>query len=813
MAKRIIDQVSPTVVIGLGGSGAKVVAGLKRRFGEGQPPIVSFLVIDSDKKARVQEDVEIRDHEFLHIAWDMPVKEIIEKRFDVPPLELDTTKAILKWFPSEPSSSYRYLPEPLTDGAKRVRALGRLLLFKDIKSINTMLQQHLGWVARDENQRMTQGEPWHYQVNANDRRAFIVASLGGGQGTGAFIDIAYLVRRLKPDFEVNAVLLLPGAFVQEQEVPDSPVKANSYAAIMELDHYMSNRTFHCDYGSIKVNSTERPFKYVYLLTGKIREQKRGELTLEQVTDTAVEGIINHMGFLTDSVDQGRWTGDIDMQLESKHRNEYRCYNSFGYSSKRLPGDQVAQYCRYRLGEKIADHLCSDKPRDRVEDLLEARATDLTNKIKPDSIRSQFPRPAFARMRVLPVGSKNLIENLNKEKEGIQANIGPAEEKLRREASELIENLKVDLARNLREVASDPGYGPLFAIDLIPKISAAIAEFMKEIDKKLKGPTVVKGVKSIIDRLVIQQRMQKSAEKHLLNKISSVVPLSLKRASMEKALANLVAAINEEIELEMEKCTLELINELLDDLRGWLASDLRRQWKKLIPILEQVESHFEARKKELRAELTRSAGVYGERVVFTHAQLKDLSQLDFGKQKSDLMLQEKLFALNLEEPDEVNQKRIFDLISEWIKSKFSEWDDKSLLDYLEEQHGEAEVKAVMDDLHKTASALWQRREPPSETCVIQMAGIEEGKADEVRTMLGSMGRGGTHVQRISDKQRVSVSRFEYCLPVSWIPELADCEDDFRSEAEAGGDLYTNFSEDFQNALAESPLSVKLKTSSM
>ena len=197
-------------------------------------------------------------------------------------------------------------------------------------------------------------------------------------------------------------------------------------------------------------------------------------------------------------------------------------------------------------------------------------------------------------------------------------------------------------------------------------------------------------------------------------------------------------------------------------------------------------------------------------MFTHPQLKDFSQTDFGKEKSDLMLKEKVFDLNLEEPDEVNEKRIFDLISEWIKSKFSEWGEKSLLDYLKEQHGEEEVKATLDNLHKSATALWQTTQSPADRFVIQTAGVEESKADEVKEKLGSMGRERTHVQKISDRQRITVSRFEYCLPLSWIPEVADCRDDFKTEANAGEDLYTDFSEEFQQALAESPLRVKLRT---
>jgi hypothetical protein len=67
----------------------------------------------------------------------------------------------------------------------------------------------------------------------------VVFSIAGGAGSGMFLDIDFLVRDIvrgvQPlNLTLEAVILLPTAFTSE---PRHRVYANSYAALLELEHY------------------------------------------------------------------------------------------------------------------------------------------------------------------------------------------------------------------------------------------------------------------------------------------------------------------------------------------------------------------------------------------------------------------------------------------------------------------------------------------------------------------------------------------------------------------------------------------------
>jgi hypothetical protein len=138
------------------------------------------------------------------------------------------------WF--DPQLLYRIKPgNPLTQG---MRALGRLAFCDHYRTIEEKLrdefQSILAPAAMDHAESHTQ-----LSLRSNRPRVYIVTGLGGGTGSGMFLDMAYAVRhRLKllghekPD--VVGILLMPPA---AGPTARSLAVANTYAALTELNHF------------------------------------------------------------------------------------------------------------------------------------------------------------------------------------------------------------------------------------------------------------------------------------------------------------------------------------------------------------------------------------------------------------------------------------------------------------------------------------------------------------------------------------------------------------------------------------------------
>lgn len=153
---------------------------------------------------------------------------------------------------------------PLADmhGAGGMRQQGRLRLFCNIQQVVDAVRHALAsmlWAPR-----------WSMV------RIFVMAGVGGGTGSGTFLDMAYIVRQLAFDLApnngigVNGYLFLPetNAIVPPDHIADY-LKVNAYTALQELDSCMNLKEegarFTQRYSEeLLVDSGWPPFEQVYL---------------------------------------------------------------------------------------------------------------------------------------------------------------------------------------------------------------------------------------------------------------------------------------------------------------------------------------------------------------------------------------------------------------------------------------------------------------------------------------------------------------------------------------------------------------------
>ncbi len=264
----------PALIIGLGYTGLRVVQRFRKhladRFGPAhRTPSLRTLYIDTDPDALAAATT---DQAWAGLAGLNPD--------DVFPARLNRAGHYLNprhngrtifegWL--DPQLLYKLPRNPLTVG---LRAFGRLAFCDHYRNLMLKIEAELA-AAIDPMALTDTQESTGFDVRTNRPRVYVVAGLGGGTGSGMFLDIAYAVRaRLKrwgyTDPDVVGLLFLPPDGLPGEV--SSQAQANTYAAITELHHFArpeSVFTANYDDPTGGIRDSGAPFRQVYLLPGML----------------------------------------------------------------------------------------------------------------------------------------------------------------------------------------------------------------------------------------------------------------------------------------------------------------------------------------------------------------------------------------------------------------------------------------------------------------------------------------------------------------------------------------------------------------
>jgi hypothetical protein len=264
----------PALIVGVGQTGLAVLKALRQMiresFGSADAvPSLRFLYLDTDPEV-VSRATEGPDA--LH------ARDVILTRLDRPAhyLQQDGLPSVEAWLP--PGLLFKLPRHP--GPANGVRAYGRLALCDHYKLITQRLRQE--WEAlRAEGLLQQADEATGLGFRTTRPRAYLVAGLAGGTGSGMVVDLAYLLRAelkqigyRKP--ETVGMLLLP---------PTTPgaskpaALANTYAALTEIAHFTTGTRYHTRFDpGIPISDPDGPFARIATVTlpasGKRRDQQR-----------------------------------------------------------------------------------------------------------------------------------------------------------------------------------------------------------------------------------------------------------------------------------------------------------------------------------------------------------------------------------------------------------------------------------------------------------------------------------------------------------------------------------------------------------
>jgi hypothetical protein len=257
----------PALVIGLGGLGAEVLRefrkALHKRWG---PPAVlphlRLLQIDADpdalaKATRGETEAALAEKETVLARLQRPAHYLKPGR---------ERQAVEAWFPLGFLS--RFARDQVTPAGSRL--LGRLAFAGCAAGFLTRLRAELE-ACTDTEALATAERKTGLTLRTTRPRVYVVAGLGGGTGSGMFLDVAYAARHVLRQLgygsaEVVGLLLLPQA--RGSDLPPPAALANTCAALTELNHFASGQEhFAAAYPDVgeTISSQDPPFHRCLLL--------------------------------------------------------------------------------------------------------------------------------------------------------------------------------------------------------------------------------------------------------------------------------------------------------------------------------------------------------------------------------------------------------------------------------------------------------------------------------------------------------------------------------------------------------------------
>ena len=251
----------PVIMIGLGQVGRAVLQAMKQevftQFGTADFPLIRMLAIDTEPTRPVSMLVEQPyPEDLLTMPISRPTR-YIRTRDELPPIET--------WI--DPEIIYRMPRTLITNG---IRSLGRLAFIEHYGDFVTRFERELKAVLSPEAQTEA-CELSGIMMRKKEPLSYIVAHLGGGTGSGMFLDCAYVVRSILKNKGIVTTEDVAGIFLtplqMESEKPDLP-EVNAVAALHELYHYQqTGESFRAQY-KIKADAmvhTSPPFNHCLLL--------------------------------------------------------------------------------------------------------------------------------------------------------------------------------------------------------------------------------------------------------------------------------------------------------------------------------------------------------------------------------------------------------------------------------------------------------------------------------------------------------------------------------------------------------------------
>jgi len=393
-----LPYIKPAIVIGLGGSGTKAIARLKKRMEtwaesyattysqirkqEGIPEeelqqtvaralknIVGYLAIDTLSFPNLeQEDQVIAEtlggNDYLYAGGFNPVDYISSQYIGDENLQ--------RWWENDFYPPYTYID----DGARRFRMLGRLALYRIREEFRDRLVGKVGQVVELRKDLVNLGLVHSHTGELNEILIYLVTGSNGGTGSGMFFDAlfhAFSAVRSVGDIlpKVRIVVVSPRIYLlmssQSGSGLNDALTANAYAFFQSL--------------SFIVEKPKEAIQYVFdFHTNSILQTQANDLNERwrpdkvYIIDTAIAGkeIGDLNGMLTNAADYlflditqpvtigGAQVVNLEQVLEERFKGHRRILASFGVSYLIMPSITIIKGLTLLLLNDLLEYISKEE---------------------------------------------------------------------------------------------------------------------------------------------------------------------------------------------------------------------------------------------------------------------------------------------------------------------------------------------------------------------------------------------------------------------------------------------------------------------
>ncbi|MCA9664515.1 MAG: hypothetical protein KC503_02970 [Myxococcales bacterium] len=367
-------SVSPSLFIGLGGSGSSIVdriaEKLSRRWNWAQyERLVHFFAIDTnisdlERVGNVPPGNRI-------LVSDFDKRAYVEQKRGSRHMAADDffTQWIHDWYNFRATRG---------SGAGQIRIESRLSLAYQLERDRGEIIKRLNaaiYEAKDHDNAFRRNAPRRFN-------AFIYGSLAGGTGSGAFLPLAYLLQELIDMAgwipRVVGTLLMPSLFHQVVKGALRPdIDANGYAALQELEHMMKlgyeeaggSDAFH--YNPERRHEPEvesMPFSFVYVV------DLPAAMSIAAYREAVADSSYLQLFSPIIGTQQGEYDNYEKHQKQLAHDFTVH-YGSYGCSVLVLPDDDLLEYCAMRYAKKAMEAYLTFRLPERAGEVVNQFAVD------------------------------------------------------------------------------------------------------------------------------------------------------------------------------------------------------------------------------------------------------------------------------------------------------------------------------------------------------------------------------------------------------------------------------------------------------
>ncbi|MCX6031837.1 MAG: hypothetical protein NT169_21365 [Chloroflexi bacterium] len=585
------EELIPTIIIGLGGTGKVALARLKarfyQRFNGRLPATVRLLCLDIDPKeelGRVDgQMVKLGTEEFLDLG-NVNVSDIKRE------LAANHFPEIDAWF----DRKIALAESNLRKGAQQNRQLGRLALFWRLEEVKQALTNAIGHVTRlgltAEAGRPDTARP--VEVNV-----FIISSICGGTGSGMLIDVAYVIKDLFERRGMGDLVSVIGVLVSPlvfRTANQDNIQPNAFAALQELDYFMTRRAektakrlgepAQINYPSgYQVDCHERPFKICYLIDA-VASSGRALEGIENLAPMLIDGIFLQVGSRL-----GASAASLINNVKSLNAPERRTvYSSFGVASLIFPAGQIIDICADRVAREVltegllrepleavkqdlaiqVNRFLDDKEFDQMRLLQRLRQKDnkpLIGRLKEDDrLRDNRLRKVDKEQMFVHVTGR--VEDLSSEAGAITArHLDLQQQTIIADFLQLPKEGRKTLAGRVQEITNDRQLGLPHAIIFLTRLRSRLEEIWEDLGR---SSNTAQG-----DRTKTQQRRQVAQEAFERDHKAALKPLSFRNS--EKAREEYIGAAQTYLDRELEYNSLARARQVVSTLMNSAADLLER----------------------------------------------------------------------------------------------------------------------------------------------------------------------------------------------------------------------------------------------